>query len=283
MGHRLLPFLPAQEWQQAEPEGFSLHPMPDITYTTHERFAWLRLNNPTNGNRLTPTMAADLAAVCETLENDDAVDFLLLTGQGETFCTGLDYPESQTESAAHIIREQFGSLSCVSALGAMTKPTIAVLNGDATGIGLEIALACDLRLAKAGAKFGLAHIAEGLIPFCGGTQRLPRIIGQARALELILTGKQIDATEAHQIGLVTETIEADHFAARVDEVLTNLLGKGPTALRLGKEAVLKAMDLTLEQGVRLEEDLYVLLQTTHDRAEGVQAFLKKRKPVFTGN
>ena len=257
--------------------------MPDITYEKHERFAWLRLNNPANGNRLTPAIAEELTTLCEAVENDDTIDFLLLTGQGDSFCTGLEYPDDQTETAAHIIGEQFGSLLCVSVLGAMTKPTIAVLNGDATGIGLELALACDLRLAKAGAQFGLSHIAEGLIPFCGGTQRLPRIIGQARALELILTGKHIDATEAYQIGLVTEVIEPDQFAARVDEVLTDLLGKGPTALRLGKEAVLKAMDLTLEQGVRLEEDLYVLLQTTHDRAEGVQAFLEKRKPVFTGN
>jgi enoyl-CoA hydratase/carnithine racemase len=257
--------------------------MPDITYTKHERFAWLRLHRPENGNRLTPAMAENLTAVCEAVENDDEVEILLLTGQGDTFCTGLEYTDSPTQTAAQIIRDQFGSLSCVSVLGAMTKPTIAVLNGDATGIGLELALACDLRLAKAGVQFGMSHVAEGLIPFSGGTQRLPRIIGQARALELILTAKQLDATEAYQIGLVTETIEADRFVTRVDEVLTDLLGKGPTALRLGKEAVLKAMDLTLEQGVRLEEDLYVLLQTTHDRAEGVHAFLEKRKPVFTGN
>ena len=257
--------------------------MPDIIYTKHERFAWLRLNRPENGNRLTPAMAEDLATACEAVENDDEVELLLLTGQGDSFCTGLAYPDNQTGTAAHIIREQFGSLSCVALLGAMTKPTIAVLNGDATGVGLELALACDLRLAKAGAQFGLPHVTQGLIPFCGGTQRLPRIIGQARALELILTGKCIEATQAQQIGLVTQTIEPDHFATRVDEVLTGLLGKGPIALRLGKEAVLKAMDLTLDQGVRLEEDLYVLLQTTQDRAEGVQAFLGKRKPVFTGN
>ena len=158
-----------------------------------------------------------------------------------------------------------------------------MLNGDALGVGLELALACDLRLAKAGAQFGLPQLNEGLIPFCGGTQRLPRVIGQARALELILTAKRIEASQAQQIGLVTETIEPDLFTARVDEVLNGLLEKGPIALRLGKEAVLKAMDLSLDQGTRLEEDLYVLLQTTQDRAEGVHAFLAKRKPVFTGN
>lgn len=254
--------------------------MSDLTYTTHGRFAWLGLNRPDNGNRLTPAMGQDLAAVCEAVENDDEVEILLLTGQGEAFCTGLEYPPGTT---AHSIRQQFGSLACVERLGALTKPTIAVLNGDAIGIGLELALACDLRLAKAGAQFGLPQLSEGLIPFCGGTQRLPRVIGQARALELILTAKRIDASQAQQIGLVTETIEPALFTARVDEVLNGLLEKGPIALRLGKEAVLKAMDLSLDQGTRLEEDLYVLLQTTQDRAEGVHAFLAKRKPVFTGN
>ncbi len=254
--------------------------MSDLTYTTHGRFAWLGLNRPDNGNRLTPAMAQDLAAACEAVENDDEVEILLLTGQGEAFCTGLEYPP---ETTAHSIRQQFGSLACVEQVGALTKPAIAVLNGDAIGVGLELALACDLRLAKAGAQLALPQLTEGLIPFCGGTQRLPRIIGQAKALELILTAKRIDASQAQQIGLVTETIEPDRFATRVDEVLSGLLEKGPLALRLGKEAVLKAMDLSLDQGTRLEEDLYVLLQTTQDRAEGVSAFLAKRKPVFTGN
>ena len=254
--------------------------MSDLSYTTHGRYARLALNRPDTGNRLTPAMAQELAAACEAVEDDDEVEILLLTGQGETFCTGL---ECSPPATAHSIRQQFGPLTCVERLAALTKPTIAVLNGDAIGVGLELALACDLRLAKAGAQLGLSQLAEGLIPFCGGTQRLPRIIGQARALELILTGKRLNADQAHQIGLVTETIEPERFAARVDEVLAGLLDKGPIALRLGKEAVLKAMDLSLAQGTRLEEDLYVLLQTTQDRAEGVAAFLAKRKPVFTGN
>jgi enoyl-CoA hydratase len=257
--------------------------MSDLIYTTHGRFARLGLNRPDNGNRLTPAMAQDLATACEAVDNDDEVEILLLTGQGEAFCTGLEVAPNHTGTTAHIIRQQFGSLTCVERLGALTKPTIAVLNGDALGVGLELALACDLRLAKAGAQFGLPQLNEGLIPFCGGTQRLPRVIGQARALELILTAKRIEASQAQQIGLVTETIEPDLFTARVDEVLSGLLEKGPVALRLGKEAVLKAMDLSLDQGTRLEEDLYVLLQTTQDRAEGVHAFLAKRKPVFTGN
>jgi len=228
-------------------------------------------------------MAAELAALCETAADDDEVEIVVLTGTGDVFCQGLEYPVGQKDAqAAQSIRAQFGGLRCVEALAALTKPTLAALNGDALSVGLELALACDLRLAKEGADFGLPQVADGLIPFCGGTQRLPRIVGQAKALELILTGEMIDAREAQHIGLVSEIITADAFAARVDEVLTGLLGKGPIALRLGKEAVHKAMDLTLDQGIRLEEDLYALLQTTHDRAEGVRAFLGKRTAKFVG-
>ena len=199
------------------------------------------------------------------------------------FCRGLEYPHNlKGIDAARAIRAEFGDLRCVESLAALTKPTIAVVNGDALGVGLELALACDLRLAVDTARFGLTQVGEGLIPFCGGTQRLPRTVGQAKALELILMSAMINAQEAHRIGLVNEVIAAENFATRVDEVLTGLLGKGPIALRLGKEAVQKAMDLTLDQGMRLEEDLYALLQTTQDRAEGVRAFLEKRTPKFSG-
>jgi len=257
--------------------------MADLTYDKHGKVAWLRLCRSGQGNRLTPAMVEDLAALGETAEDDDEVEIVVLTGTGDVFCRGLEYSAGQKNTeTAQSIRAQFGELRGIAALAALTKPTLAALNGDAIGVGLELALACDLRLAKEGARFGLPQVADGLIPFCGGTQRLPRIVGQAKALELILTGETIDAGEAQRIGLVNEAIAADAIAARVDEVLTGLLGKGPIALRLGKEAVHKAMDLTLDQGIRLEEDLYALLQTTQDRAEGVRAFLGKRAAKFVG-
>lgn len=247
------------------------------------RLAWLCLARPEQGNRLNPSMAEQLATFCETVADDDEVEILALTGEGETFCAGVEYPSADKGAeAARALRAEFGGLRGVEALATLTKPTVAVINGDAIGVGLELALACDLRLAMENARFGLPQITDGLIPFCGGTQRLPRIVGQAKALELVLTGARIDAREAYRIGLVTEVIATTTFRTRVDEVLAGLLGKGPIALRLGKEAVLKAMDLTLDQGMRLEEDLYALLQTTQDRAEGVRAFLEKRTPRFTG-
>src|SRR5919198_2719692 len=221
----------------------------DLSYNKRGKVAWLCLCRPNQGNRLTPVMAEELTALCETAADDDEVELLVLTATGAVFCHGLEYPVGHKGAAAtQEIRAQFGELSCVEALATLTKPTLAVLNGDAIGVGLELALACDLRLARDGARFGLPQVADGLIPFCGGTQRLPRLVGQAKALELVLTGGTVDAREAQRIGLVTEVIEASTLANRVDEVLAGLLGKGPIALRLGKEAVSKAMDLTLDQG-----------------------------------
>ncbi|MBI3246050.1 MAG: enoyl-CoA hydratase/isomerase family protein [Deltaproteobacteria bacterium] len=247
------------------------------------KVAWLRLQRPERGNRLTASMVEELGALCAALADDDAVEIVVVTGTDDVFCCGLEYESSQEVGvSARRIREEFGNLQAVEALAALTKPTIAAINGDALGVGLELALACDLRLSVDTARFALPQVAEGLMPFCGGTQRLPRIVGTAKALELVLLGATIDAREAHSIGLVNEVIAPGAWATRVDEVLVGLLGKGPIALRLGKEAVLKALDLTLDQGMRLEEDLYALLQTTQDRAEGVQAFLQKRTPHFRG-
>ncbi len=257
-------------------------PAAPLSYTKRGTVAWLQLCSPASGNCLTPDMDAELAAFCANVDEDEQVSLLVLAGSADVFCCGLDDGSEEGASAAQTIRARFGALQSPKALAAITKPTLAAINGDALGVGLELALACDLRIATAAARFGFPQIADGLTPCGGGTQRLPRIVGQAKALELILTGELIDATEAQRIGLVSEVRPESTFATRVDEIIQGLLGKGPIALRLGKEAVLKAMDLTLDQGMRLEEDLYALLQTTRDRAEGVQAFLAKRQPTFTG-
>lgn len=253
-----------------------------LSYTKHGSVAWVKFCCPETGNCLTPAMDKELTVLCANAEEDETVSLIVLTGSAEVFCRGLAYAPESGIPAVQALREQFGALHSPQALAAVTKPTLAAINGDALGVGLEIALACDLRVAATGAHFGLPQVADGLIPWGGGTQRLPRIVGQAKALELVLTGAVIDATEAQRIGLVSEAIAESTFATRVDEILQGLLGKGPIALRLGKEAVHKAMDLTLDQGMRLEEDLYALLQTTRDRAEGVHAFLAKRQPTFTG-
>src|SRR5262249_17240909 len=150
------------------------------------------------GNCLTPALDEELAALCASIEEDEGVSLVLLTGSADVFCRGLEYTVPSGTTAADAIRAQFGELYSPKALAAITKPTLAAMNGDALGGGLELALACDLRIAVAGARFGFPQVADGLIPFGGGTQRLPRIVGQAKALELILTGAVIDAAEAQR-------------------------------------------------------------------------------------
>jgi enoyl-CoA hydratase len=143
-------------------------------------------------------------------------------------------------------------------------------------------MACDLRLASSRARFALPQVTAGRLPAHGGTQRLPRLVGRTRALDLLLTGRSVDAVEAEAMGLVSRLASPSRFARLLDGLVAELQSKGPIALRYAKEAVLKGSDLTLDQGARLEEDLYVLLQTTRDRREGIRAFLQKRPPVFRG-
>ena len=164
----------------------------------------------------------------------------------------------------------------------MECPVIAAINGDAIGVGFELALACDIRIASANARFSLPHIGKGLIPSDGATQRLPRLIGRARAMELMLTGEAIWADEACRIGLISKVTADQKLMPTVLEMGKEMAGKAALSLKYCKEAVLKGLDMTLDQGLRLEGDLYFLLHTTEDRTEGITAFKEKRKPHFKG-
>ncbi|MBM4433451.1 MAG: hypothetical protein FJ025_05565, partial [Chloroflexi bacterium] len=172
------------------------------------------------------------------------------------------------------------SYGVAEAIASIPQPVIAAINGDALGEGLELALACDIRLASKEVKLGFHQLAQGFIPTDGGTQRLPRIVGKGKALELILTAETISAEEAFEIGLVNKVVSKENLASEMEALAQTLAGKAPIALRYVKEAVNKGLDLTLEQGLRLEADLYFLLHTTSDRSEGITAFLQKRRPDF---
>jgi enoyl-CoA hydratase/carnithine racemase len=162
------------------------------------------------------------------------------------------------------------------------RPVIAAVDGDALGLGLEIALSCDIRIASEKARFGLPQVARGRIPLDGGTQRLPRIIGRGKAMELLLTAETISADEALEIGLVSKVVPPEALAGEVDKLAETIAAKGPIALRYLKEVVNKGLDMTLEQGLRLEADLYFLLHTTADRTEGIKSYLEKRPPKYKG-
>jgi enoyl-CoA hydratase/carnithine racemase len=213
-------------------------------------------------------MAQQLMDLAETVEDDDSIMALALTGDGAAFCAGFD---------ADIDRRLVETLALVG------KPTVAIINGDALDEGLELALALDLRAATIGARFAITQLQRGILPHFGGTQRLPRLIGAAAALQMMLAGDRIRGGEAMRLGLVSYLARDRRELDRITrELLRTLAERGPLGLRLVKDAVRKGSDMTLEQGIRLEEDLYALLQTTADRAEGVRAFLEKRKPLFKG-
>jgi enoyl-CoA hydratase len=239
-----------------------------IEITVENGYMLATLDRPAAGNRISATMAGELMELAETVEDDDSICALAITGAGTVFSLGSDED----------VDRRF-----VETLALISKPTLAILNGDALDEGLELAIALDLRAATAGARFGLAQLQRGILPHFGGTQRLPRMIGAAAALQMILAGDSIRADEAMRLGLLTYLAPDRKKLVQVArELLETLVTRGPLGVRMVKDAVRKGVDMTLEQGVRLEEDLYALLQTTADRAEGVRAFLEKRKPLFKG-
>ena len=221
-----------------------------------------------DGNRISAPMATMLIELAHEVEDDEAVKLLVVTGAGGAFCSGFDDDVDP---------------QLVETLAAIAKPTVALIHGDALDEGLELAMALDLRAGAADAHLGLRQLARGTLPRFGGTQRLPRLIGAAQALRMILTGAVIDGRRAMALGLVTYLAEnREQFAVVAGQLIESITSRGPIAARLVKEAVVKGFDMTLGQGIRLEEDLYALLQTTEDRAEGVRSFLEKRKPLFKG-
>lgn len=230
----------------------------------------LTLARPATRNRLDAALQGTLVEGCEALEDDERVRVVVLAARGAAFSAGLPagvaWPEPPWPDG-------------VGAVARLTKPVIAAVGGEAVGWGFALALACDLRIASTAAAFALPG---GVLPGGGVTQRLPRLIGTARAMELVLLGTRLAAVAAAAWGLVTTVVEPARLGPTVGETARMLAARGPLALRLGKEAVLRALDLPLEDGIRMEEDLYVLLQTTADREEGVRAFLERRKPRFSG-
>ena len=242
--------------------------------------ATVTLDRPDNGNRIDAEMADALREVCRMIAEDDRLRLLVLTANGNVFSI-----DEENETAGRPIKGSDAPRKPgAPAVAGLAIPVLVALNGDATGPGLELALAGDLRICVPSARFGFPGLARGVLPQDGGTQRLPRLVGPAWARDMLLTGRMVDAAEALAIGLVNRVTEdPGQLTAAVDELAAQITGGSPIGARYAKEAVGKGMDLSLDQGLGLEADLNVILQSTSDRAEGIKSFLEKRGPKYSGS
>ena len=250
-----------------------------VHLTRSEEFALLTLDRPEALNALNFATLRELDAALDTVEAGDA-RALLVTGAGErAFCAGADIKELMGRPLAQGRRDMANGQRIVSRFGTLPMPSIALVNGYAFGGGLELALACTFRLALPAAKLGLPEIKLGLIPGYGGTQRLPRLIGEARALDIVMTGRTVNADEAERIGLVHRLVDGDLIETG-KAFAHEMTGYGLPALALARDAIMGALDGTLDDGLKREADLNTLAFQTQDATEGMTAFIEKRKPVF---
>lgn len=240
----------------------------------------ISLGDTVNGPTGMARRSDELAEICTGMAWDDETRVILLTGSGEKSFS-LDIGLNRLASGAGG-EEEMRFFSAAESIARIDRPVIGAINGDAIGQGLEMALACDIRIALETSRFGLPQIRGGIIPWDGGTQRLTRLVGRGKALEMILTGEAISAGEALRIGLVNQVAPAKDLMVVAMKMAREMASKGSVALRYTKEAVNKGMDLTLDQGLRLEADLYFLIHTTKDREEGIKAFQEKKTPKFEG-
>ena len=245
--------------------------------------ATVTLSRPELSNRVSLEMATELREVCQAIQADENIRLVILTGEGDQFSVGREaLPEDLSGSPASVSLDWLKGIQAASAIAAIKVPVIVAVNGDAMDQGLELAIAGDIRVALSGSKFGLTDLAAGAFPWDGATQRLPRLVGPAWARDMILTSRIIDATEALAIGLVNRVVDSGRLIEETRILAESILAGGAIAARYAKEAINQGADLTLDQGLRLEADLNVLLQSTADRAEGIKSFLERRPPRYTG-
>jgi enoyl-CoA hydratase/carnithine racemase len=259
-------------------------PQKTLSLETGGPIARLTLRRPAAGNAVDAVLVSELIQACQTIADDDAVRVVLLSAEGDFFSRGWDWESllGETTDPLAALRSHGIPPDAFGCLAELPQPVVCALNGDAIGSGLELALACDVRIAGEGARFFVPEVSLGLLPLAGGTQRLPRVIGRGKALEMILTGEPLTAAEALRIGLVSAVVPGEHLEEEAAGIAQRIAERGPLAVRYAKEAVAHGLEMPLEQALRYETDLTIILQTTEDRAEGVKAFLEKRTPHFKG-
>ena len=254
-----------------------------VLYEMADHVATLTLNRPAVRNAMNTALREAMFERFTALSTDDDVRVIIVTGAGDkAFSAGADIREFVEPLVPTAFREQRRRLDFRQVMDRCPQPIIAAIRGIALGGGLELALACDLRIAGDDALLGLTEVNLAIIPGGGGTHRLPRLVGRGKALEMILTGQRIGAAEALRIGLVERVVPADEVLTAARDLARELAGRAPVAMRYAKEAVVKGLGMSLDDGLRLEGDLSTLLRTTEDRLEGARAFLEKRTPNWKG-
>ncbi len=251
-----------------------------ILAETHGAVGLARLNRPDARNALSPELLEELAAVCERWDADEEIRCIVIAGSDEWFAAGADIRAMATRTLVETLTAPAARFW--ERLAGVRTPLIAAVSGFALGGGCELALSCDMIVASETAEFGQPEILLGIIPGGGGTQRLARVIGKQRAMELVLTGRRISAEEARSFGIVNSVAAKTEWLDTALELADVVARRPPLAVRFGKQAVLAAEEMPLSAGLSQERRLYELAMATEDRVEGMNAFLEKRKPEFRG-
>jgi enoyl-CoA hydratase len=255
-----------------------------IIYQKEGALAKITFNRPEVRNALNFAAIDETLSAAQNAASDESIRVVILTGSGEkAFVAGADVAEMNERDTVTELGERSNRRRVLSGLlESMPKPTIAAVNGYAIGTGMELAMACNIRIASENAKFGQTEINLGIIPGNGGTQRLARLVGEGRAMELVLAGEIIDVQEAYRIGLVNHVVPLAELMAYVRNLAEKLAAKSPLALRLAKDAIHQGLGMSLADGLAYEQTLYAISHGSADKKEGVTAFLEKRKPDFSG-
>ena len=257
-------------------------PFAHLTLDVDGRIATLTVNRPDKLNALNDALITELGQAIDEIIRRDDIGGMILTGAGRAFVAGADISELATQIPITAKQRAVAGQAVFTRFSRSPKPVIAAVNGFALGGGCELAMACHLRLASEHAKFGQPEVKLGIVPGYGGTQRLARLVGRGRALQLLLTGETIDANEAFRIGLVNRVVPAAELLPAARKMLEQMLANGPLALALCIEAVDRGLEMPLEEGLMLEANHFGLLASTSDMSEGMRAFLEKRAPAFSG-
>ena len=257
-------------------------PYQTLTLTVADRIATITVNRPEKLNALNDVTMGELGVPLEEVRTRADIGGVIVTGAGRAFVAGADISELAAQRPIDARRRALRGQMVYYQFESCPKPVVAAVNGFALGGGCELAMACHLRIASETAKFGQPEVKLGIIPGYGGTQRLPRLVGRGRALQLLLSGDTIDAAEAFRIGLVNRVVPANELLPVATATLTAILANGPLAVAMCIDAVNRGLDLPLADALVLEAGHFGLLAATADMAEGTRAFLEKRAPQFRG-